>query len=187
MVKGFNTGMGFYTTTISELIRGQVSVWQALQRNVMTLLQTVVWQVCVCVSEYFHNWKGHPPQTSCHKRTHLSLIWTIKANPKWFITPYRSGVCFYWGPTSHLIHLTHQIHGLLILLPDTDTVLISRHCFMEVSLLCTHHPPLVDTEIHNDYRQLYCILYDSPIHVRNLQSCFINLAWMKPHFKHRGA
>lgn len=31
------------------------------------------------------------------------------------------------------------------------------------------------------------ILYDSVFHVRDLQSCFINSAWMKPHFKHRGA
>lgn len=31
------------------------------------------------------------------------------------------------------------------------------------------------------------ILCDSPFHVRDLQSCFINSAWMKPHFKHRGA
>lgn len=31
------------------------------------------------------------------------------------------------------------------------------------------------------------ILCDSLFHVRDLQSCFINSAWMKPHFKHRGA
>lgn len=31
------------------------------------------------------------------------------------------------------------------------------------------------------------ILYDSLFHVRDLQSCFINSAWMKPHFKHRRA
>lgn len=31
------------------------------------------------------------------------------------------------------------------------------------------------------------ILYDSIFHVRDLQSCFINSAWMKPDFKHTGA
>lgn len=43
--------------------------------------------------------------------------------------------------------------------------------------------------IQQDYTVIISISIpcDSLFYVRDLQSCFINSAWMKPHFKHRGA
>lgn len=72
----------------------------------------------------------------------------------------------------------------LFILADTDEGVRSPQ---DIVLQRAFAPPSPGRQ--RDYTVIICsaILYDSLFHVRDLQSCFINSAWMKPHFKRRGA
>lgn len=130
---------------------------------------------CLCSARHSH------AQLPKFKQTCSTVILTISTYHSSWV---QSRCSFSLLRTSESFFLSCYRLPCLFILPDTGKGIWSPQ---DIVLRRTFAPP--SPGIQWDYTVIISIsiLYDSLFHVRDLQSCFINSAWMKPHFKHRGA
>ena len=132
-----------------------------------------------------HMWASPcAPQLPEFRQTRSTLISTISTYHSGWVHGINPRFPLCRRPLSHFFLVHCKTPCLFHPARSRRRLLISpRHCFTEGFFA----PPSPGRQW--DYTVIISnsILYDSLFHVRDLQSCFINSAWMKPHFKHRGA